>query len=99
MKSKVLIFSIIAMIAIILTGCADAVNVQECILPEQHVYGFWAGAWHGWIMGFSFVGSLFDSDIAVYAVNNNGAWYNFGFVGGFFFMIRAIGWFLTQLKK
>ena len=42
------------------------------------------------IIWFSFIGSLFDSDIAIYATNNNGGWYNFGFCGGFGLMIRLI---------
>jgi hypothetical protein len=37
---------------------------------------------------------LFDENIAVYAVNNNGHWYDFGFVGGFFMMLRFITGFL-----
>ena len=40
------------------------------------------------IMFPSFIGSLIWDDIAVYAVHNNGAWYNFGFVGGFFSMLK-----------
>jgi hypothetical protein len=31
---------------------------------------------------FSFFGSIFSNDIALYGVNNNGAWYDFGFVMG-----------------
>jgi hypothetical protein len=29
-----------------------------------------------------FIGSLIWDDVAVYATNNNGTWYDFGFVGG-----------------
>jgi hypothetical protein len=39
------------------------------------------------ITPLSFIGFLFSDDIAVYAVDNNGGWYNFGFllgVGGLF---------------
>jgi hypothetical protein len=50
--------------------------------------GFWLGTWHGMISGFSFIGSLFDDSIKVYAINNNGHWYDFGFVGGLFFIFR-----------
>jgi len=32
-----------------------------------------------------------DNSVAIYAVNNNGGWYNFGFVGGFWFILRFIG--------
>jgi hypothetical protein len=34
----------------------------------------------------------------VYAVNNNGGWYNFGYVGGFFFMIKIIGYAIRGIK-
>jgi len=34
------------------------------------------------ILPFSFVVSLFNSDVSVYEVHNNGGWYNCGFVLG-----------------
>jgi len=65
---------------IILTGCADVEQVEKCF--TGHTYGFWGGVWHGMIASLSFIGSLFSDDIAVYALNNNGGWYDFGFVFG-----------------
>ncbi len=66
---------------LIMSGCADVEpEVSECL--QGHTYGFWAGLWHGIIAPVSFVGSLFFDDIAVWAVNNNGGWYTFGFVLG-----------------
>lgn len=66
---------------LLLTSCADvSPNVSECVTSDA--YGFWSGLWHGIISPFSFVGSLFIDDIAFYAYNNNGGWYNFGFVLG-----------------
>ena len=76
---------------LMLTGCADASHVQECLPAGEHTYGFWGGVWHGMITFFSFIGSLFDDNIAVYAVNNNGGWYDFGFVGGLGMIVRLIG--------
>jgi hypothetical protein len=58
-------------------GCADAVPYD--VLVNDEPYGFWGGLWHGLTFPISFFGSLLDSDIAMYAVNNNGGWYNFGF--------------------
>ena len=67
--------------AALLTGCADAEpNVALCL--EGHTYGFWGGLWHGFICFWSFIGSLFIDEIAVWAPNNNGAWYAFGFLLG-----------------
>jgi hypothetical protein len=93
MKRKRIVGVIILIIVIALfalTSCADVSHVQQCLPPTEHTYGFWGGTWHGMIMVPSFIGSLISDDIAVYAVNNNGGWYDFGFVGGFFFMIRMI---------
>ena len=97
-KTFLFIFSALVLMTI-LTGCADAVHVEPCIHPAEHTYGFWGGVWHGMISGISFIGSLFDNDIAVYAVNNNGAWYDFGYVGGLGFIIRLIGAFFKSEKS
>lgn len=74
---KLLLF---LLIIVLFTSCADSVDVQKCVIDEP--YGFWSGLWHGWIIWFSWIGSLFSDDIAIYAVNNNGGWYNFGFILG-----------------
>jgi hypothetical protein len=65
----------------LLSSCADTQpHIQQCL--EGHTYGFWGGLWHGIIAPFSWVGSLFSDDIAVWAVNNNGGWYATGFIIG-----------------
>lgn len=72
---------LIIVCAILLSGCADSQPaLQTCL--EGHIYGFWGGAWHGMIAPFDFIASLFWSDVAIYAVNNNGGWYNLGFILG-----------------
>ena len=66
------------------TGCADTVTFAQAAQIEA--VGFWYGLWHGMTFPFAWVGSLFWDDIAVYAIYNNGGWYDFGFflgVGGF----------------
>lgn len=65
---------------LILTGCAQSIAVDNCV--DTSPYGFFRGLWHGFIAPFSFVVSLFMDDVALYAVNNNGGWYDFGFVLG-----------------
>ena len=63
------------------TSCADAEpTVTQCL--RGHTYGFWGGLWHGIIAPISFIGSLFFDSIEMYAPNNNGGWYSFGFVLG-----------------
>lgn len=44
--------------------------------------GFWYGLWHGMTFPFSWIGSLFCDSISVYAIYNNGGWYDFGFALG-----------------
>jgi hypothetical protein len=72
--------SLLALFIIILTGCAQTIPIEECL--EVAPYGFFGGLWHGFIAPFSFIVSLFMDDVALYAVNNSGSWYDFGFVLG-----------------
>lgn len=54
--------------------------------------GFWSGLWHGLISFFTFIGSLFNENVAMYDINNTGGWYDFGFligVGGISFSSRG----------
>lgn len=77
-----------------LVGCADVQpHIQPCL--EGHVYGFFGGFWHGLIAPFAWIGSLFSDDIAVWAVNNNGGWYTFGFILG----IGALAGGTTETTK
>ena len=73
-------FLIAAISCLLFTSCAEVSHVQNCLTNPP--YGFWSGLWHGMIAPISFVGSLFSDNIAMYAINNNGGWYNFGFVVG-----------------
>ena len=50
--------------------------------PEGQPAGFWAGVWHGCMLPFSFLVSLFKEDVGVYETRNVGKWYNFGFLIG-----------------
>ena len=84
MRKYIVLF--VAAALLILSGCADSQNVNECV--NGHLYGFWGGLWHGLIAPFDFIGMLIWDDVCVYAPNNNGSWYAFGFVlgvGGFGF--------------
>jgi hypothetical protein len=64
----------------LLSGCANSEPVTACL--KGHTYGFWGGLWHGIIAPIDLVIMLFKTDFTVYAQNNNGAWYAFGFVIG-----------------
>jgi hypothetical protein len=71
---------LIALILVLFTSCAHVQPDVTCLTGK--VYGFWNGLWHGMIAGITFIGSLFMDDVAVYAINNNGGWYDFGFLLG-----------------
>lgn len=72
---------ILLLMIFIFSGCADvSPHTADCITSSA--YGFWSGLWHGVIILFSWIGSLFNGDIAIYAYNNNGGWYDFGFILG-----------------
>ena len=43
--------------------------------------GFLYGLMHGFLILFSFIGSLF-TDVRIYAFPNSGGWYDFGYVIG-----------------
>lgn len=92
---------LLVVLAFTLFSCADRVGYK--IDPTQHIYGFWGGVWHGGIMFPDFIMSLFYDDVAVYATNNNGAWYDFGFIGGLGIFIKGvraiISWIRLYLTK
>jgi TRAP-type C4-dicarboxylate transport system permease small subunit len=75
MKYVLSIFAIL-----LLTGCADSVSLEAA--QSMTPVGFWHGLWHGMTLPIAFIGSLFADDIAIYAIYNNGTWYDFGFVLG-----------------
>ena len=72
---------IIALLVIVfLSSCANKEVVDKCV--SGHTYGFWAGLWHGLIAPIGFIGMLVQDDVTMYAQNNNGGWYAFGFLLG-----------------
>ncbi len=76
----IVLFSIAILLIIMLTGCAHREVVDQCL--TGHTYGFWGGLWHGIIAPVDFVAMLISHDYTMYAQNNNGAWYAFGFLIG-----------------
>ncbi len=80
---KVILIGMLVLVLVSLAGCAPGPNtmVKE---PDQEgeVAGFWLGLWHGFISFFTFIISLFNENVSVYEVHNNGGWYNFGFIFG-----------------
>lgn len=77
--------------------------VNSCTAKSQDIHnslsgpisGFWNGIWHGMISLITLIMSCFDKNIAMYDINNNGAWYNFGFLIG----VGCSGYPLSLIRK
>jgi hypothetical protein len=80
---KVFLVILLVLMGLSLISCAagtnEMANVQN---PKGEVAGFWQGLWHGIISPVTFIISLFNHNVNLYEVHNNGGWYNFGFIIG-----------------
>jgi len=75
MKKRIALLAAIAFFMMfMLTGC-----FPNAVYDPYVNAGFFAGIWHGIIAPISLIGSLFNSDISIFEVNNRGFWYNLGF--------------------
>jgi len=66
----------LAMLAACAKQSADAVSTAP------GTPGFLYGLWHGFIFPVAWLLSLVSDRVAIYAVPNNGGWYDFGFFLG-----------------
>lgn len=74
----------------LLLAACTATQIPEAVRPGAP--GFLLGVWHGFIFPVAWVISLFSDRVAIYAVPNNGGWYDFGFfVGVMVFGVGAKG--------
>jgi hypothetical protein len=67
-------------IAVFALLAACATQVHSAVAPAAP--GFVLGLWHGFIFPVAWALSLVMPDVAVYAVPNNGGWYDFGYFLG-----------------
>jgi hypothetical protein len=65
--------------ALALSACA-ATQDSAAVAPSAP--GFLLGVWHGFIFPVAWIVSLFTDKVAIYAVPNNGGWYDFGYFLG-----------------
>ena len=77
-RLAVIIVAALALAACVATESANAV--------QPNAPGFLLGVWHGFIFPVSFILSLFVDKIDVYAVPNNGHFYDFGYFVGICFL-------------
>jgi len=75
----------VAAAALALAACA-ASQADTAVATTATTPGFWLGLWHGFIFPVAFLVSLFVPDVAIYAVPNNGGWYDFGYFAGIVFI-------------
>jgi hypothetical protein len=65
--------------------CVAALLLQSCATqppsPGFGPPGFLRGLLHGFLILFSFIGSLF-TDVRIYTFPNSGGWYDFGYLLG-----------------
>jgi len=80
---KVIAVLCVLVLAAFLIGCAPGANsLANTAGPRGATAGFWLGLWNGIISPVTFVISLFDRNVQMYEVHNNGGWYNLGFLLG-----------------
>ena len=80
LRNNAFIVVVFTVATLLLSGCADRVAVHD--VGTHTLDGFWFGVWHGAILPIAWLNSLFDPDVAIYAVNNNGTWYDTGYLVG-----------------
>ena len=73
---KIALLGAVLAATLALAACA-ASQTPAAIAPAAP--GFWLGLWHGFIFPVAWVVSLFTDKVALYAVPNNGGWYDFGY--------------------
>lgn len=73
-----------ALLPLILLSACAAQQASDGV--AEAAPGFWLGVWHGFIFPVAWVVSLFIEEVAIYAVPNNGGWYDFGYFIGIVFL-------------
>jgi len=93
MTRRLRLLAPIALIAL-LTACAT--QSDAAVSTARDTPGFLLGVWHGFIFPVAWLFSLFDQRFAIYAVPNNGGWYDFGYFVGIVFL--GVGARKTRIK-
>jgi hypothetical protein len=70
----------LALAALTLLAACAAQTTPGAVAPAAP--GFLLGLWHGFIFPVAWFLSLIMPDVAIYAVPNNGGWYDFGYFLG-----------------
>jgi hypothetical protein len=82
-KRLVLLLVLLALSLLLLSGCAPGANPLVNTPNDQgYVANFWTGLWQGFIVPVTFIISLFNQQVNIYEVQNDGISYNIGFAIG-----------------
>jgi hypothetical protein len=92
------LFRALALSPLLLLTVACARQTAEVVSHAPDTPGFLLGLWHGFIFPWDWIGSLFDPRIAVYAVPNNGGWYDFGYFLGIT-LLGGGSWFGSKRSR
>jgi len=84
---------LLALASLLALAACTATQASDAVAPQAP--GFLLGLWHGLIFPLAWIASLFIPDIAVYAVPNNGGWYDFGYFLGI--VVFGVGARKTQV--
>ncbi len=80
---KLQIVCLAALVLILLTGCIAGTNeLTNSADAKGRIAGFWQGLLNGFISPVTFIISLFNKNVQMYEVHNNGSLYNLGFLLG-----------------
>ncbi len=79
-RRQLVAWTVVALGLLLLASCAAGPNAAAT--SDAGTAGFWLGLWQGFITPATFVISLFTDNVSIYEVDNNGNWYDFGFVIG-----------------
>ena len=71
-----LVCATFAAVVFVITSCAHQPSPEAYDPP-----GFFSGLLHGFLILFSFIGSIF-TDVRIYSFPNSGGWYDFGYLIG-----------------
>ncbi len=77
-RNALMTVAMVALAALVLTGCAAG----DVRFTAETPAGFWAGLWHGMISMITLIIGIFTDSVSVYEVDNTGGWYDFGFLVG-----------------
>jgi hypothetical protein len=75
-RRRIFVFLTVMAMALVISSCATQPRPEAFDPP-----GFFSGLLHGFLIVFSFIGSLF-TNIRIYNFPNSGGWYDFGYVIG-----------------